>query len=101
MPQGLDQRFGSRGIQLSAQVRNVRFDHVGMMLPFEIVEMFQQFLLGNNRTRPMNQIFENPILRWREIKGPSAAADRLLNRIQLQIGHYQNWGRNSFGAPNE
>jgi hypothetical protein len=45
VPQRLDQRLSTLDIQLSSQVRYMSFDHVGMVLPIEIVQMFQQLLL--------------------------------------------------------
>ena len=54
------------------------FDHVGMMLPIEIVQMFQQLLLRNNCARPMDEIFKNSVFRGRDREpgpggGPFAA----------------------------
>jgi hypothetical protein len=45
MPQSFDQRFRAREVQFSSEIRDVSFDHVGMMLPIEIVQVLQQFLL--------------------------------------------------------
>ncbi len=65
----------------------MRFDYVRMMLPIEIVEMFQQLLLRNNRSRPMNKVFKNPIFRRREIEKLTATANSLLNSIHFHIRH--------------
>src|SRR5579862_9820853 len=101
MSQRLDQRLSSLDIQLSSQVRYVSFDNVGMMLPIEIVQMFQQLLLRNNRARPMNEIFKNSVLRWREIERPAPAAHRLLHGVQFQIRNHEHWSRDTSCARSE
>ena len=101
MAQSLNQRFGTCDVKFSSQVRDMNLDHIGMMLPIEIVEMLQQFLLRNHRARPMNKIFKNSIFRWREIEELTATADSLLDCIQLQIRNRDYRSRNALGASYE
>src|SRR3984885_390593 len=101
MPKRLDQRFSPLAVQLSSQVRNMSFDDIGMMLPVEVVQMFEQLLLRNDGARPMNKVFENPVFRRRKIENPAPAANRLLHSIQFQVRNRQHRVRGTFRAPNE
>ncbi len=38
------------------------FNNIGVMLPSKIVEVFQHLSLGNDRLRPVSEIFQNPEL---------------------------------------
>ena len=49
--------------QLFAQVGNVRFNHVGVVLPGEVIEMLQKSFLRDNDARFVDQVFQNAVFR--------------------------------------
>src|SRR5450631_4033865 len=49
----------------------------------------------------MNEVFKNSVFRWRKIEILAAAANRLLNGIQLQIRYHQHRSRCTLRPPDE
>src|SRR5262250_1502130 len=86
-------------IDLAPQPGNVNFNYVAEFLPVVVVEVLQQFALGNHRARPMRQVLQNAIFHGHERDLFLPAADGALNGIQLKIGDGKNRGSLAFPAP--
>ena len=67
MAQSLNQGFGALDIEFPSQIGNMRFNHIRMVVPIEIVQMFQKLTLRYDDARAMNKILENSILGGRQI----------------------------------
>ena len=57
---------------------------VRVVLPIEVVEVFEQFALADDDPRPVHQIFKNAVLDGREVNQHALALHRLLQRIDFQ-----------------
>ena len=67
-------------------------DHVRVVLPVVVVEMFEQLALRHDDAGTMHQVFEDAVLHGREIDEPAVALDRLFERIQLDAVQSQHGG---------
>src|ERR1700727_981764 len=56
-----------------------------MMLPVVVVEMLQQLSLRHDDARPMDQVFEDVVLRRRKVHRNPGTMNALLDRIDFQI----------------
>ena len=71
--------------ELAAQIRDVGFDHIGVMFPVVVVEMLQQLSFRHDDAGPMDQVFEDVVLRRRKIHRNPGTMNALLDRIDFQI----------------
>ncbi len=83
--QRLDDGFGigHGGVEFFTQVRHVRLDHVGVMLPVVVVEVLEEFLLADDLAGMVQQVFENVVLGGREIDERAVAVHGLLQGIEV------------------
>src|SRR6202034_94236 len=99
--QRLDPVAVAVAIQLAPQIRNVRLNHVGVMLPVVIVKVFQQNLLRNHRPWPVTEVFERAIFRRRKLHRLAGHRHRLLQRVDHHIRHFNFRIAYALAAPDE
>ena len=63
----------------------MRLDDVGVMLPVVVVEVLEQFTLADDFARVVDEVFEDAVLGGRQVDERAGAANRLLQRVQLDI----------------
>ena len=68
-------------VELAAEVGDVGFDDVGVMLPVVVVEMLEQFFAGDDDARAVDEVLEDAVLGGREIEQAAVAMDGLLERV--------------------
>src|SRR5215471_7147878 len=61
------------------------------MLPVEVIEMLKEFTLRHDGSRPVHQIFEDSVFRWREVQRLAVSLHGLFERIELDVGHLEDW----------
>ena len=83
MTQSFDEWLHPGAIQLPTKIGDMGFDHVGVVLPSEVVQVFQQFSLGHDRARTMNKILQDSIFSWREVDQLSVAYERFDARCRV------------------
>src|SRR5579859_837035 len=79
----------------------MRFDDIGVVLPVVIVEMLEQFLLADDLSRMMQQVFENVVLRGRKINQYSSPMNGLLESIELNAECIESGVRCAFAATDQ
>jgi hypothetical protein len=71
------------------------FNHVGMALPGEVVQVLQQFLFGDDRTRVVNEIFEDSVFHGSEIDALSGNRYRLFRKVEAKASDLKESGFDS------
>ena len=66
---GLNRGVRQRRAKFFPEIGDMGLDHVGVVLPCEVEEMFQQLALGEDHERPMHEVLENAVLCRRQIDG--------------------------------
>src|SRR6185312_14369244 len=82
--------------QLLAQVGYVCFDDIGVVLPGEVVQVFEKLTLGDDHTGPMDAV-----LGGRQVDEVSAAGNRLLGEVQTDHTELEDRLRNAFAAADQ
>src|SRR6185437_14713901 len=96
-----DGGFLTSPAELFAEIGDVRFDHVGVMLPVVVIEMLEQLARGDDGAWAEDEVFEQPILSGREIDELAGAANGLLYRVERDASNGELRVGRAFAAANK
>jgi len=93
--------MGDGGVKLSAEIGDVGFNDVGVVLPVVVVEVLEEFLLADDFAWVVKQVFEDVVLGGREVDEHACAMDGLLEGIQFYVEGLEGGVGGAFAAADE
>src|SRR5579862_5879016 len=92
---------GTCALELAAQVGDVCLDHVGVVFPVVVVEVFEHLTFTDDLARVVDEVLQYPVLSRGKIDEGSGPSHGLFQRVQFHVERTQRGMSRALAPPNE